>query len=214
MERYAHRGLHGNDVAENTMKAFENAVEAGIGIELDVRLTADGKLAVFHDSTLKRLVKGDNRAISTLTADELKEVRLKDGSQIPMLFEVLELVEGKVPLLIEIKTQSKVLSSLRTEKALIEELKGYTGEYRVQSFNAMAVNYCRRHLKAESGRLSGDMYSCRRCGDFVSYKLSQLTREKVKRFREKGLKIYGWGVYDESKAEKLAEELGIDGIII
>ena len=100
--RIAHRGLHSDGVCENSLEAFRRAIEAGYGIELDVHLTADGKLCVIHDCYLSRMT-GKPGVAEQLTSEELKEYRLKDGQHIPMLPEVLELVAGRVPILIELK---------------------------------------------------------------------------------------------------------------
>ena len=101
--KYAHRGLHGSGRAENSISAFRAAVEAGFGIELDVRLSADGELVVFHDDELSRVTKEEGR-VDSRTAKELSEIKLcGTGDGIPTFKEVLALVDGKVPLLIEIK---------------------------------------------------------------------------------------------------------------
>ena len=93
---YAHRGLHdGNhQVAENSLEAFRRAVEAGYGMELDVQLTADDQLVVFHDKSLKR-VCGMDKDLYTQTYAQLMEYPLPDGSKIPLFSEVLALVDGE-----------------------------------------------------------------------------------------------------------------------
>ena len=100
---YAHRGLHNEKRAENSMSAFEAAVDGGYGIELDVRLSKDGKLVVFHDDTLDRVCGREGRVID-FTAAELSTFKLNgtdDG--IPLFSDVLKLIDGKVPLLVEIR---------------------------------------------------------------------------------------------------------------
>lgn len=102
---YAHRGLWsglgGGDIPENSIAAFRAAADAGIGVELDVRVTRDGALVVFHDQTLARMC-GDSARLGELTLAELEQRRLPDGSQVPTLEAVL--VEmGQQPVLIEIK---------------------------------------------------------------------------------------------------------------
>ena len=102
-EYYAHRGLHNAERAENSMSAFKASVAGGWGIELDIRLSKDGKLVVFHDDTLDRVCGREGKVID-FTADELATFKLKgteDG--VPLFSDVLLLVDGKVPLLIEIK---------------------------------------------------------------------------------------------------------------
>ena len=103
---YAHRGLHGEGVPENSLAAFKKAVENGHGIELDLQLSADGEVMVFHDYTLKRMT-GEAGLLSEKTAEELRSLRLAGTDEhIPTLREVLELVDGQVPLLVELKGEN------------------------------------------------------------------------------------------------------------
>ena len=99
----AHRGLHGGSIAENSIPAFAAAADRGIGIELDVRLSSDGEVVIFHDDTLERMT-GMSGGVSNYTAKELAKLSLADtGYGIPTLREVLALVNGRVPLLVELK---------------------------------------------------------------------------------------------------------------
>jgi len=98
---YAHRGLWGGDIAENSLAAFRAAADAGIGVELDVRVTRDGALVVFHDETLARMC-GDDMRLGELTLAELEQRRLPDGSVVPTLEAVLVKMRQQ-PVLIEIK---------------------------------------------------------------------------------------------------------------
>lgn len=141
-DKYAHRGLHGDGAAENSLTAFRRAVEAGYGIELDVRLSRDGELVVFHDDTLDRVVGKEGR-VDEFDYAELKEMRLSgtdDG--IPLFTEVLSLVDGKVPLLVELKEDAGKYGV--TEKTL-EILKGYKGRYIIESFNPLALGRVKRN---------------------------------------------------------------------
>lgn len=102
-----HRGLHGNGVAENSPEAFKRAVEAGMALELDVHLTADNELAVIHDSDLLRMT-GKEGKVEELTVKQLKsDYRLNDGQCIPTLREVMDLVDERVPMTIELKVVDK-----------------------------------------------------------------------------------------------------------
>ncbi len=133
---YAHRGLHGNGVPENSLAAFELACEAGYGIELDIQLSADGEVMVFHDYTLARMTDCDKK-LCELTAAELKELRLADTEQkIPTLREVLALVDGRVPILVELKGEN--FDTALCPKAA-EILKDYKGSYCIESFNPLLV---------------------------------------------------------------------------
>lgn len=103
--RYAHRGLHQKpEIPENSMAAFQRAVEEGFGIELDIHLTADGRLAVIHDSSLKRTC-GADRIIEDMTLEDAQQYFLEESRErIPEFAEVLRLVGGRVPLIVELKT--------------------------------------------------------------------------------------------------------------
>ncbi|MEG1775131.1 MAG: glycerophosphodiester phosphodiesterase family protein [Clostridia bacterium] len=140
---YAHRGLHdGNKaVAENSLEAFRGAVEAGYGMELDVQLTRDQQLVVFHDPSLKR-VCGVAQKLCTLTYAELLRIPLPGGSHIPLFSEVLALVDGRAPMIVEIKFHYELG---KTAEATLQALRGYAGAYCVESFHPLAVRYFKRH---------------------------------------------------------------------
>lgn len=98
---YAHRGLWGGDIPENSLRAFEAASRAGLGCELDVRVTVDQKLVVFHDATLERMC-GQPERIDQLDARAIRMIPLPDGSRIPTLEEAFEAMAG-MPTLVEMK---------------------------------------------------------------------------------------------------------------
>ena len=134
--KYAHRGLHGHGVAENSLTAFRLAAEAGYGIELDVRLSRDGRLVVFHDDTLDRVTEATGR-VDAQDYSVLKELSLLGtDDKIPLFSDVLKLVDGRVPLLIELKEEA-----FRYEVAekTLEELQGYNGRYVIESFNPLTL---------------------------------------------------------------------------
>lgn len=139
VERYiAHRGLHNDKYPENSIGAFINAIEHDYPIELDVHLLADGTVAVFHDAKLSRMTHKDGY-IENLTKTELSDYHLDNTEYtIPTFEEVLKLVDGKVPLLIEIKNTGKVGD---LESATYKLLKDYKGEYAVQSFNPFSMQW-------------------------------------------------------------------------
>lgn len=142
---YAHRGLHDRKagVPENTMAAFRAAVEAGFGIELDVRLTRDGEAVVFHDAGLKRLC-GRKENVRDLTYEELRECRICGTQErIPRFKDVLKLVDGRVPLLVELKSEENLAG--RIAERADELLLRYRGEYVVESFHPMALWWYRKH---------------------------------------------------------------------
>ena len=132
----AHRGFHNAENPENTLGAFERAIEKNYTIELDVQLLKDGTIVVVHDNKLSRLCAED-KYVSNCTYEEIKNLKILNSAySIPTLKEVLELVNGKVPLLIEIKNTLKV-GELESET--YELLKNYNGEYAVQSFNPYSL---------------------------------------------------------------------------
>ena len=145
---FAHRGLHDLErgVVENTLPAFEAACRAGYGVELDVRLTRDGQAVVFHDDNLARLC-GDARAVCDVPLAELRSFRLAgvEGARIPTLREALDCVNGRAPLLIELKTGRRNGALCRT---LMEHLAGYRGAYIVESFNPLIVRWFRKNAPA------------------------------------------------------------------
>ena len=103
---YAHRGLHGNGVPENSMAAFRASLEKGYGIELDVHLLKDGNLAVIHDSLLNRTT-GQPGHVEDLTTEQLKDYRLEGTDEtIPEFMDVLTLYNGKAPLIVELKPEN------------------------------------------------------------------------------------------------------------
>lgn len=131
----AHRGLWGEEIIENSLTAYRNAVEKGYPIEIDLYVTKDGKLVSFHDSTLKRMTGADGY-IYEKTLAELKQLQLLGTDErIPTFDEVLEIAENKVPLLIEIKDQPDKTVVEKT----VERLKSYKGEFALQSFNPLYI---------------------------------------------------------------------------
>lgn len=141
---YAHRGLHdnGSDAPENSLRAFERAAAAGYGIELDVRLTKDGVPVVFHDDTLKRIC-GVEGTVRQRTFEELQAFSLCGTDQrIPRLEDVLKLVDGRVPLIVELKTEGTDVSVCPAADQL---LNVYQGLYCVESFNPLGLFWYRRN---------------------------------------------------------------------
>jgi len=140
---YAHRGLHGGGVPENSMTAFRKAVEAGYGIELDVQLSRDGEVMVFHDYTLTRMT-GRREKLSALSAAELQALSL-DGTDetIPTFRQVLQLVDGTVPLLVELKGENLNTALCEKTAAL---LRDYKGPYCVESFNPLLLRAMKKQL--------------------------------------------------------------------
>ena len=155
---YAHRGLFDNnsDAPENSLAAFKKAVDAGYGIELDVQLSKDDKLVVFHDATLKRMCGVDGN-VWDYTLEELQQMKLANSQQtIPTFEEFLKVVDGKVPFILEFKldrVQTKVCELAN------EVLKDYKGVYCVESFHPLAVLWYRKNRPdVMRGQLSEEFF--------------------------------------------------------
>ncbi len=139
---YAHRGLFNEEIPENSLAAFARAAEAGFAIELDVQLSKDGTVMVFHDYTLTRMC-GEDVRLADLTAAELAERRLKGSAEhIPTLAEVLAVVAGRVPLLVELKGES---TNTALCAPVAELLDAYKGPYVIESFNPMLLRWFKKH---------------------------------------------------------------------
>ena len=140
---YAHRGLHGNGLPENSMGAFRAALEGGYGIELDLHLLKDGNLAVIHDSLLKRTTGAEGR-IEDLTTEDLKDYRLEGTEEtIPTFREVLDLYAGKAPLIVELKPVGD--NHARLTETACTMLESYDGPYCIESFDPRCVRWLRKN---------------------------------------------------------------------
>ena len=140
---YAHRGLHGEGKPENSMSAFRAALENGYGIELDIHLLADGDLAVIHDSLLKRTTGAEGR-IEDLTTGQLTDYRLEGPDDpIPTFSQVLELFDGKAPLIVELKPHGSNHAALC--EAACNMLDHYRGAFCVESFDPRCIYWLRKH---------------------------------------------------------------------
>ncbi len=141
----AHRGLHSDNITENTLSAFSAAIDKGFGIELDVRLSSDGVAVVCHDCGLKR-VFGVDKKVSSLTAHELRKLG------VPSFASVLDLVAGKVPMIVELKEEN---TDIAVCERVADLLDSYNGIYCVESFNPLCLYWFRKHRpKVIRGQLS------------------------------------------------------------
>lgn len=140
--KYAHRGLYGEEIPENSLAAFQAAVDNGYGAEFDVHLLSDGGLGIMHDSNLERMtgVKGN---IEDLTVEQLTQYHL-NGTQyvIPTFQQVLEVFDGKAPLIIELKTDNNAAKLCQT---VCDVLDHYNGVYCLESFDPRCVIWLKKH---------------------------------------------------------------------
>ena len=154
---YAHRGLYDNktDAPENSMKAFAKAVEAGYGIELDIQFTKDEEIVVFHDGNLKR-VCGVDKKVCEFTYEELQQFKLCNSEEtIPKFSEVLALIDGQVPLIVEYKSEDTSTTLFEMGDAMLRQYKGL---YCVESFNPLLSYWYRRHNKDVLRGVLSDSY--------------------------------------------------------
>ena len=178
---FAHRGLYGGTVPENSLRAFDLAAGRGYGIELDVQLSRDGQLIVFHDATLSRMC-GDERRINDLTGEELKRYRLGGSDEtIPTFDEALACVQGRTPLIIELKTAGKRNAELARKTH--ERLKSYRGGWAVESFDPRLMRWFRKNAPqvirgqlAYDPRLGGPSAKCLRFRLLANLLMNWLSR--------------------------------------
>jgi glycerophosphoryl diester phosphodiesterase len=212
---FAHRGLHGPGRPENTIAAFEAAVAAGFGIELDVRLSADGLPVVFHDATLARLC-GDGRRLSALTAAELFRTPVAGSDQtVPTLAAVLSLVGGRTPLMVDVKAGLVAPERRRTlADGVAILLRSYVGPVAVVGFDALLLGsvaataprvvrgqsagvdpaFVRRWWARAACRPVDDLWSARLSRpQFVTFNVDRLPSALVARIRE-SMPIVAWTV--------------------
>ena len=154
---YAHRGLFDNEseAPENSLAAFQKAVNAGYGMELDVQLTKDDRLVVFHDATLKRMC-GVEGNVWDYTLEELQNFRLKNSTEtIPTFEDVLKLVNGRTPIIVEYKMDRPLTKVCALGNELLEN---YQGDYCIESFHPFALMWYRKHCpEVLRGQLSGNL---------------------------------------------------------
>jgi len=215
--RFAHRGLHGSDRVENSRAAFAAAVEAGDGIECDVQMSADGTAFVFHDATLKRLTEAEGQ-INRTAAGTIGRILLKGTSEtIPSLEEVLSLVSGRAPMLIEVKAPEAQVARLCL--AVRRALEGYRGPVAVMSFNPEVGHWLRRTRRAITrglvvteegkrnlkGRLERHLALWRARPDFLAYDVRDLPSRFAAAQRARGLPVLTWTVRGAAAEQEAAE---------
>lgn len=213
----AHRGLHSKDgsIPENSLLAYEKAIEKGYAIELDINVLKDGTVVAFHDYNLKRLCH-DDRLLSDLTRDDLNNLRLLDSDQkIATLEEVLTFVANRVPLLIELKPHGNVVLLLQSTMKILER---YSGSYAIFSFHPRVVYWLKRHFPhvirgqiAESfqddkrmNRLFKSMmknmvFNVLTKPDFISYGIRDLPNKKLDRMKQKGRTIISYAAKNQKE---------------
>ncbi|MDO5426112.1 MAG: glycerophosphodiester phosphodiesterase family protein [Eubacteriales bacterium] len=227
---YAHRGLHDKKagIPENSFAAFQKAVDLGYGMELDLHLSRDGRLVVMHDDSLKRTC-GVNAMVHEKSLEELKTYRLEGTNQrIPEFRQVLNLVAGRTPLVVEIKTVKGNYKEICT--AVCKELAYYEGLYCIESFDPRVVLWLRKNRPdmvrgqlAEHFRRHGTMVNP--IGDFLLHNLfsNVITRPDFISYQHLdrktpslrlcrklyGVSEFNWTVKDQETHRKIREDGGI-----
>jgi glycerophosphoryl diester phosphodiesterase len=215
---YAHRGLHSTQVCENSHAAFASAIEAGLGIECDVRRTADERAVVFHDATLDRLAGREGR-LDRMAIGEVTQVPLTIGGElVPTLRDVLDQVAGQVPLLLELKVDRN-RSVHRLCRAVRRDLEGYRGPLAVMSFDprvgawfaSRAPHVLRGLVVTEensrtfSGTVKRHMALWHARAQFLAYDVRDLPSTFAARQKKRGLPLLTWTVSSPSLRERALE---------
>ena len=218
---FAHRGLHGLGVVENSRAAFRAAIALGHGIETDVQGARDGEAMVFHDATLERLTEAAG-ALATFTPVELGQINLRGTTEkIPQLPEMLALIAGRVPVLIEIKAKGPRVAPLCL--SVRRALEGYRGDAAIMSFNPLvgawfadhAMRIVRGLVVTEDGK-RGAKGAVERWAsmakakpDFLAYDVRDLPSKFAAAARARGIPVLTWTVRDadaEARAFAHADE--------
>ncbi|WP_129792041.1 glycerophosphodiester phosphodiesterase family protein [Sphingosinicella sp. CPCC 101087] len=210
---FAHRGLHGKGRVENSRAAFDAAIAAGFGIELDVQASADGEAIVFHDYDLERLTESRG-LVAAFTADSLARVRLRGTAEaISTLPEVLDLIGGRTPLLIELKSPGRRVAAL--SGAVQRALERYDGPVAVMSFNPEIGRWFARNapgllrglVVTEAGRrwrggVARQIAFWRSRPDFLAYDIRDLPSRFAARQRSRGHVVLTWTCRSEDEKKR------------
>lgn len=228
----AHRGLFDSRRPENSMAAFRQATSRGMPFELDVHLARDGLLVVVHDRDLLRMT---GRRIATADIDRKlrDQLRLRSSeAPIPLLAEVLEEVDGRVPVLLDLRHPARRVSS-ELERRIASLIRDYPGPLAVQSFHPLSVLYLRRLISDHPvGQVSGRLDSVGRLTgvigrsmatnlvtrpDFVNFELAGLPARSVEFWRDRrNIPVVAWTVRsadDEERAKSLASNFLFDSYL-
>lgn len=221
----AHRGLHdiAKTVPENSLLAFRKAIEGGFAIELDVRITGDNQVVVFHDPDLTRLC-GRQGTVRAMPLAELKTLTLLGTPEfVPSFRDVLDLVKGQVPLVVEIKKdKGEPVGILETSVARM--LQHYPGPFVVQSFNPRTVKWFQKNApQIVRGQIATDLANMTKGlnwftrlqlkralmtgygdPDFLAYDVRDLPSEITAAARQRGLPILSWTVRSASERARAA----------
>ncbi len=139
----AHRGVYNSKVIENTLPAFSKCVDKNYIIELDIHILKDNTIVIYHDYNLNKLC-GVNKIVETLNYDDLSKIKIKNEYTIPTLEQVMHIVSGKVPILIEIKDLD---NNSKFEEELVKLLDNYKGKFAIHSMNPFVIDWLYKNRK-------------------------------------------------------------------
>ena len=222
----AHRGLHDKKTPENTISAFLKANKHRLPIELDVQLTKDDELIVFHDKNLKRLI-GVDKDIGDCSYEEIRKYKIKNSEEkIPLLREVLDLIDGSSYLDIEIKHYNRPFKLIKKVSALMQN---YKGKYQIKSFNPLIPYlYKRKNPEIKCGILVGNLdktklpkilkkilldlkYLWIYKPDFIAYNIDDINDKTIKKINKYNIPLH---LFTIDTLEKLKKAKGLSDTII
>ena len=225
---FAHRGFHDCNGSftkgsgpENSRESIFHAIKNGLGIEIDVRFTKDYVPVVIHDDYLKRLC-GVDSYLSNYNYNETKLLKLKNNERLPTLSEILSIVDGNTPILIEFKKLNKTQDHKFFNKELYYLLKKYLGPIALMSFDLKLINYLskklpniQRGLVLEKYDYNKKIYSSnvenvitenqmqKNEISFVSFEYSKLTKEFYNINKTKKRNVIAWTINSKLEAIKM-----------
>jgi len=227
----AHKGLHDQKIPENSIASISRAVEKGYIIEMDVSMTKDKQIVVFHDKKLKRLF-GMDAYLKDMTYAQIAKLQFPNTQEkVPLFSDVLKLVNGRVPLLIEIKNEGDVGEM---ESLVYAALKNYKGQYAIQAFNPYTVKWFRVNApQVLRGQLSGSFiisdYEVEYAGttrlpwhkkfllsnllldfesrpNFIAYEIKHSDKGTFKNLRKLGVPVLGWTISNKAEYQRMKNE--------
>ncbi|MEU3271469.1 glycerophosphodiester phosphodiesterase family protein [Saccharomonospora sp. NPDC006951] len=228
----AHRGCYNDDERpENSLPAFRRAVELGAPFEFDVQLTSDDEPIVVHDRDFARVAGTRGEPVAELDLAAVRTLRIGSaGLPVPTLDDVLSLVDGAVPLLLDLRRWKA--GNAKLEHAVADRLRGYRGDAAVQSFDPIAVRRLRGLTpQVPVGQASGSLQSAGKFvgalgrmmlsnaitrPDFINYELAALPSRPVSFWRNRGIPVIAYTAHspeEELLARKLADNFLFSGYL-
>lgn len=222
----AHRGFWNSQYPENSMGAFIRATDNGYPIELDVQLSSDNEVIVFHDESVDRLTEAKG-AVYKFKYEQLKHMKIcQTNYTIPHFSDVLSEIDGKVPLLIEIKSTNK--NKLLCDK-IVKTLLNYKGEFALQSFNPFIIKYlkdrypilirgqlAKMDYSNEVSKLKGFLlkrmfFNSTTKPHFISYNFEDIPNQFVDKYKKRNIALLAWTIRNQNSYDKIKEY--VDNII-